>query len=198
MANGTRNGALILGLILIAAGTIFFLESWYTAFSPWDLLLRYWPVILIVWGFSLLRKRGKCAPHGGRRMFGDTVETSDSPYVKHSSAFGDISIKVRTEEFSGGSASTVFGTISIDLSEVRKIIGYGQLDLHTVFGDISLRVPEGMPVEIRSSGVFGELKAPENGNTEGKCYRSPGGEGDENRLVIACSQVFGDVEVLTT
>ena len=130
-------------------------------------------------------------------MFGDTVETSDSPYVKHSSAFGDISIKVRTENFSGGSASTVFGTISIDLSEVRKIIGYGQLDLHTVFGDITVRVPAGMPVEVRSSGVFGELKAPEGGSFEGKCYRSPGEESDGGKLVIDCSQVFGDVEIIT-
>jgi len=183
-------------LALIIIGFLALLDG-FGFIDLWGGFWRLWPLILIVWGFSLLRKRGQCSPHGGRRMFGDTVETSDSPYVKHSSAFGDISIKVRTENFSGGSASTVFGTISIDLSEVRKIVGYGQLDLHTVFGDISVRVPAGMPVEVRSSGVFGELKTPEGGSTEGKCYRSPGGEGGESRLVIACSQVFGDVEVLT-
>ena len=55
-----------------------------------------------------------------------------------------------------------------------------------------------MPVEVRSSGVFGDLKAPEGSSFEGKCYRSPGEGGDEGRLVIDCSQVFGDVEVLTT
>jgi len=182
---------------LIIIGILALLDG-FDVIDLWGGFWRLWPVILIVWGFSLLRKRGKCSPHGGRRMFGDTVEISDSPYVKHSSAFGDISVKVRTEDFSGGSASTVFGTISIDLSEVRRIVGYGQLDLHTVFGDISLRVPAGMPVEVRSNGIFGELKTPEGGNTEGKCYRSSGGEGDEGRLVIACSQIFGDVEILTT
>jgi predicted membrane protein len=163
----------------------------------WGGLWRLWPIILIVWGISLLRKRGKCSHHGGRRMFGDTVEISDSPYVKHSSAFGDISIKIRTEDFSGGSASTVFGTISIDLSEVRRIVGYGQLDLHTVFGDITLRIPAGMPVEVKSSGVFGDLKAPEGSSFEGKCYRTSGGDDEEGRLVIDCSQVFGDVEIIT-
>ncbi len=182
-------------LALIGIGILALLDG-FGVIDLWGGFWRLWPVILIVWGFSLLRKRGKSSGHSGRRMFGDTVETSDSPYVKHSSAFGDISIRVRTEEFSGGSASTVFGTISIDLSDVRRIVGYGQLDLHTVFGDISLRVPAGMPVEIRSNGVFGELKAPEGGSTDGKCYRSPGGEGDESTLVIACSQVFGDVEVI--
>jgi predicted membrane protein len=184
-------------LALIVIGILALLDG-FGVIDLWGGFWRLWPVILIVWGFRLLRKRGRSSSHSGRRMFGDTVEISDSPYVNHSSAFGDISINIRTENFSGGSASTVFGTISIDLSEVRKIIGYGQLDLHTVFGDISLRVPAGLPVEVRSNGVFGELKAPEGLSTEGKCYRSSGGESDESRLVIACSQVFGDVEVLTT
>lgn len=183
-------------MALIAIGILALLDG-LGVIDLWGSFWRLWPILLIVWGISLLRKRGKCS-HGGRRMFGDTVEISDSPYVKHSSAFGDISIKVRTEDFSGGSASTVFGKISIDLSEVRRIVGYGQLDLHTVFGDITLRVPAGMPVEVRSSGVFGDLKAPEGSSFEGKCYRSPGEGGDEGRLVIDCSQVFGDVEILTT
>ena len=183
-------------IALIAIGILALLDG-LDVINLWGSFWRLWPLLLIVWGISLLRKRGKCSQHGGRRMFGDTVDISDSPYVKHSSAFGDISIKIRTEDFSGGSASTVFGTISIDLSEVRRIVGYGQLDLHTVFGDITVRVPAGMPVEVRSSGVFGELKAPEGSSFEGKCYRSPGDAGDGGRLVIACSQVFGDVEVIT-
>ncbi len=183
-------------LALIIIGFLALLDG-FGAIDLWGSFWRLWPVILIVWGFSLLRKRGRYSQHGGRRMFGDTVETSDSPYVKHSSAFGDINIRVRTDDFSGGSASTVFGTISIDLAEVRRIVGYGQLDLHTVFGDISVRVPAGMPVEVRSSGVFGEIKAPEDGSFEGKCYRSPGAGSGEGTLVIDCSQVFGDVEVIT-
>lgn len=162
----------------------------------WGNLWKLWPIFLIVLGFNMLRKRGRHSSHGERRMFGDTVETTDSPYVKHSSAFGDISIRIRTDDFSGGSASTVFGSISIDLSEVRRIVGYGQLDLHTVFGDISVRVPANIPVEVRSSGVFGEIKAPEGGSMDGKCYRSPGAGSGEGTLVIDCSQVFGDVEVI--
>jgi len=183
-------------LALIFIGMLALLDG-FNIINLWGNLWKLWPVALIVWGFSLLRKRGKHSPSGERKMFGDTAETTDSPYVKHSSAFGDISIRVRAGEFSGGSASTVFGTIAIDLSEVSRIVGYGRLDLHTVFGDIAVRVPAGMPVEVRSSGVFGDLKAPEGSSSEGKYYRSPGEGGDEGRLVIDCSQVFGDVEVIT-
>jgi len=183
-------------LALIIIGFLALLDG-FGAIDLWGGFWRLWPVALIVWGFSLLRKRGRHTQHGGHKVFGDTVETSDSPYVRHSSAFGDISIRVRTDDFSGGSASTIFGKISIDLSEVRRIIGYGQLDLHTVFGDISIRVPAGIPIEVRGSGIFGEMKTSGDGSVEGKCYRSPGAGSGEGTLVIDCSQVFGDIEVIT-
>lgn len=183
-------------LVLILIGILALLDG-LGAIDLWSNIWRLWPVVLIIWGFNLLRKRGKHSQHGERKVFGDTAETSDSPYVKHSSAFGDIGIRVRAGEFSGGSASTVFGTISIDLSDVSNIVGYGQLDLHTVFGDIVLKVPAGMPIEVRSSGVFGSFKTPEGGTTEGRFFRSPGAGSGEGTLVIDCSQVFGDVEVIT-
>lgn len=50
MANGSRTGALTIGLIFIIVGSIFFLENWYPSLSAWDLLLRYWPIILILIG----------------------------------------------------------------------------------------------------------------------------------------------------
>jgi predicted membrane protein len=183
-------------LVLILIGILALLDG-LNVINLWANLWKLWPLFLIFWGFSLLRKRGRAPHHGERKVFGDTVETSDSPYVKHSSAFGDISIKVRTAEFSGGSASTVFGTISVDLTEVNSIVGYGQLDLHTVFGDIIVSVPAGMPFEVRSSGVFGDFRSPAEGVTDGKSYRSPSAGEGEGTLVIDCSQVFGDVEIIT-
>jgi predicted membrane protein len=182
-------------LALILVGILALLDG-LDVINLWGNLWRLWPLFLIFWGFSLLRKRGRAVPHGDKKLFGDTIETSDSPYVKHSSAFGDISIRVRTPEFSGGSASTVFGSISIDLSDVIRIVGFGQLDLHTVFGDIAVRIPSGMPVEVRTSGVFGDFRSPEQGITEGKNYRSPASGGTDKSLVIDCSQVFGDVEII--
>jgi predicted membrane protein len=183
-------------LALIIIGFLALLDG-FGAIDLWGGFWRLWPIVLILWGFSMLRKRGKYSRHGERKVFGDTAEISDSPYVKHSSAFGDISIKVRAGEFSGGSASTVFGTISIDLSDVSSIVGYGQLDIHTVFGDIVMKVPAGMPIEVRSSGIFGDFKTPGDGTTEGRFYRSPGAGSGKGTLVIDCSQVFGDIEVIS-
>lgn len=54
MSRFSHGGALTAGLILIALGVIFLAESLYTPFSPWHLIARYWPLILIIIGLKNL------------------------------------------------------------------------------------------------------------------------------------------------
>jgi hypothetical protein len=54
MAASSRGGVLIAGLILMVLGIIFLLENWYGAFSAWRLLLRWWPLFLIIIGLRKL------------------------------------------------------------------------------------------------------------------------------------------------
>jgi predicted membrane protein len=161
--------------------------------SVWSFIWRLWPILLILWGVRLLRRRGTAPERGGMKVFGDTVETTDSPYIRRSSAFGDIGVRIEGAEFAGGSASTVFGTVSIDISAVRRVAGYGQLDVHTVFGDVTIKAPADLPLEVSSNSIFGGLWAGDE-KVDGKVWRSPGGT--ERRLTIRCSQVFGDVTVV--
>jgi hypothetical protein len=48
----SHGGALTAGLILIALGVIFLIEGFYTPFSAWRLLARYWPIIPIIIGLK--------------------------------------------------------------------------------------------------------------------------------------------------
>jgi hypothetical protein len=50
MSAGSRKGALVFGLILIAIGLAFSLSNWYPNESAWQLAARYWPVLLILIG----------------------------------------------------------------------------------------------------------------------------------------------------
>ncbi|HTY61086.1 MAG TPA: DUF5668 domain-containing protein [Acidobacteriota bacterium] len=54
MSEYSRSGALTAGLILIALGAIFLAENFYAPFSAWHLIVRYWPVILIIIGVKRL------------------------------------------------------------------------------------------------------------------------------------------------
>jgi len=54
MSAGTRKGALIFGLILIGIGLAFFLANWYSTLTVWQLIARYWPILLILIGVKKL------------------------------------------------------------------------------------------------------------------------------------------------
>ncbi len=183
------------GIILVIIGFLFIINN----FGIFDFGASLWklsPLLLVWWGFHILRKRGKVSrKEGDFQIFGDTVATVSSPYVKNSSAFGDILIKLDTGTFSGGTLSNIFGKISLDLTSVSHIEGYGQLDIHSVFGDVVIKLPEHIAFEIGGSNVFGSTVSPEGKITGISNYESPGFEEAENKLIIRTSMVFGDVEI---
>ncbi len=185
-----------LAIVLIAAGFLFLLHNFFF-FSVWETLLKLTPLLLVWWGFQILRKSGR---HSGKdpdfQVFTDTVVTTSSPFLKHSSAFGDIRIRVESEEFSGGSVSSVFGRISIDMREVKRIGSYGQLDLHSVFGDVKIYLPECVSYDVSGSNLFGTIINHEGGKIEGCNYCGLGSEGGGRKLVIRPSLVFGDMEIM--
>lgn len=185
-----------IGIIIIVVGILFLINN-FGVINIGGFIWKLWPLILIWWGLSKLRSRGRRTEEDTNfQFFGDAVISSDSPYIRHSSAFGDIRIKVERNEFAGGNTSSVFGKISIDLTGIGRITGYGQLDIHSVFGDVILRLPENIPYRLEGSSVFGSVYLPGGRKIDNVDYRSPLAEGDEKALVINLSQVFGDMEVL--
>ena len=52
MSRYSHSGALTAGLILIVLGVIFLAESLHAPFSAWQLIARYWPLILIAIGLK--------------------------------------------------------------------------------------------------------------------------------------------------
>ena len=185
-----------IGIILIIVGFLFVINN-FRVFDLGNMLWRLTPLLLVWWGFHMLRKRGRQEPaEGDFQVFGDTSATTSSPFVKQSSAFGDIRLKVDNPEFSGGSVSSVFGKINVDLQSVTSIGSYGQLDLHSVFGDITIRLPHGMPFEIRGNNIFGSIVTPEGTKISGGSYRSPGTGENDSILILRPSMVFGDMEIV--
>ncbi len=184
-----------IGIILIVIGFLFIINN----FGVFDFGASLWkllPLMLVWWGFHILRKRGKSS-HGDTdfQVFSDTKKTTSSPFIRNSSAFGDIQVKVECEEFSGGIVSNVFGRISLDLTSVAKIEGYGRLDLHSVFGDIAIRIPENIAFEVTGNNLFGATISPDGNRIRGSNYQSPGFDTATNRITIKTSMIFGDVQL---
>jgi predicted membrane protein len=191
-----NGGSVKWGIILIIIGFVFLLHN-YGVVDFWKLVGILWPILLIWWGYSLIRRAR--TPHGTQRaarVFGDQTASINSKELNQSTVFGDIRLTVASDEFSGGRVHAVFGDLVIDLHTVERIVGPARLDLETVFGDIVVRLPSHIAVEMNASRAFGRMTAPDGLNFHGNRYRSPDFDTSSERLAINVSQVFGDLEIM--
>ncbi len=49
-----RQGSIFWALVLIAVGILFLLQNLYPAIHPWQLIAKFWPLLVIFWGISML------------------------------------------------------------------------------------------------------------------------------------------------
>jgi predicted membrane protein len=191
-----HGGSLKWGIILIIIGLVFLLHN-YGIMDFWWIIGRFWPLLLIWWGYTMIRDSRKA--HGSeraRQLFGDQRISVDSREINNSTVFGDIRLTVSSPEFIGGRAKVVFGDIHIDLAGVGTIASPGFLELESVFGDMAIRVPEHVAVEVRATRAFGTVTTPDGSKFHGDRYKSPDFDTASSRLELSISQVFGDLEIM--
>jgi len=188
------------GVILVAFGVLMLLDrfellDFSTLFRTW------WPVLIVGFGAWIIfggnrneRSAPSPAPIGGENI--RTASSSDT--VDESTVFGDVTVAVKANAFSGGEVSAVFGNCSVDLSGATLGSGQHKLEVDTVFGNVSLFVPASMPVEVDADAVLGSVTV--NGEKSGGILRekkwTAGGYGAAStRLRVEVSAVMGDVTV---
>ncbi len=94
--------------------------------------------------------------------------------------------------------STVFGKSIFDFRDAPiPTSKYLKLEFNTVFGDTEIRLPEGLPVKIKASAVFGSAKLPNNntavfGETT---YVSDHDTTAADFVHIEVNTVFGNTEI---
>lgn len=181
------------GIVLITFGVLFLLDNLgYADFS--ELIHDYWPLILIVWGFSLLTHK-KSPPHHQAK---DISQQVSSDLLHQSNVFGDILTKINSQDFKGGSLSTVFGDCDVDLSAAIFAEGEHELRIHSVFGDSLLIIPKDAAVSVTANSVFGDLiilgKHKGGFSPDLQSISAPYPDSTK-RLKIIISKVFGDVKV---
>ena len=182
------------GLVLVLVGLVLVLDT-FDVLPVGRIIWTLIALMLIWWGLQLI-KRGKRGGSASFDTFADRVVTTSSDNISHSSVFSDVRLKIDSAEFARGSANTVFGSLLIDLKSVARIIPPGRLELQSVFGDIVVRVPDGIAYSIDGSCTFGSIIAPDGTRLHGKEYKSPDFDAASDRLVIRASQVFGNIEII--
>jgi predicted membrane protein len=191
------------GWLFIGVGAVFFLteNDILDGHEVW----KYWPVILILVGLSIIFKRAK--PH--RAKFYEDEPYEDKSHesklyeketprretvnptlcsrgrIDETAIFTGINTRVNSKDFGGGSLSAIFGSVEIDFTEAELGANGAVLDCTAIFGSVELCIPKSWTVDIQSTAIFAgvDRKYSNVEGTEGK------------RLIIDATAIFGGVEV---
>jgi len=174
--------------------------------------VKYWPVLLIVFGIHIVfgrkshyENRMKCCPPPFHQeetdeTFPDETCTCDpehEAFVKQSEIpvnedflndeviFGSIKRRIHSKNFRGGSVSALFGGVEIDFTDAELSPESAQLNVSATFGGIEIRVPRFWNVDTQISAFFG--------GTDRKCANPENTTG--KRLIITGKAVFGGIEI---
>ncbi len=152
-----------------------------------DALALFFPLLLIAIGLlMLLRPR----PHtyGG--------EGAADKHIFR--AFGDVKLSGENLDPNGLEVSTGFGDVELDLSKARFADGENVLYARTAFGDVEVKVPEGVAVSASGGSAFGDIKIlgkMEKGIGNQLSASDPNFETQTRRLRVNASTAFGDIVI---
>jgi predicted membrane protein len=140
------------GIILISVGGFFLLPRLF--FLPDNFVHNFWPLVLIGAGLLIIfrvvpmNRFRRHDPAGAER-------TSHEGMIFEEVVFGDSKQRITSQDFRGGHAHCVFGSIEIDLTQAKLAEGTQILDLSVVFGGITVIVPSDWKVQMKMSSVLG-------------------------------------------
>jgi predicted membrane protein len=190
------------GIILIVLGVMFLLDyAGAIEFGPF--VRMWWPALLILWGAYLIKRRASPPvasedPPVARTVFGDQKEQVASDRIEQANVFGNVEVSLMSQNFTGGSVSTVFGECRIDLSRTVLADGENTLTVSGVFGTVLLALPAGAAFSLSAHAFLGSVQVPGNqqsGVSPTVVLESPDYTRASKKLRVRLSQVFGEVEV---
>jgi predicted membrane protein len=165
------------GVILTFIGAAMLLDRMYfIRFNLWD----YWPLLLIVAGIMMIVR----ASSHHRRMDFSEAETNDAnSFIKAVAIMGGFKRINNSQDFKGGELTAIMGGFELDLRDA-SIKEEAVIDIFTMMGGMSMRVPEDWLVIFDISPIMGgyeDKTRPPKENTK--------------RLVIKGTTIMGGIEI---
>ncbi|MFH1528409.1 MAG: DUF5668 domain-containing protein [Bacteroidota bacterium] len=178
------------GFLLIFLGIMFLLKKFH-GLSFGDMIHDFWPVILILFGLSILF--GKKDRH--KQIEVEIDEESKFTDFSHDaidefSIFGSLKKNVVSQNFRGGKITTILGASIVDLRNSKLASGRQVLDLMTFMGGVELILPSDWKVVINVVTLFAGMD-----DQRRKMQQPHVTEEDENVLVIKGLVIFGAAEI---
>lgn len=157
-----------------------FVGAWWTAYNValTDIhVFELWPVLLIVFGLSLVRRAMGFGPtRSGKGQDGDGASGI--------AICGGFRRQITDKDYKGGDFTAIMGGCEIDLTQAA-IQGEAIIDVTAVWGGIHIRVPRSFTVEPKVTAILGGVED-----------HTDASQADPNqRLVITGMAMMGGVEI---
>lgn len=190
---------LVTGGVMILIGLLWLLERTGAVDLNATAVLAIGTMIV---GISLmvLARRG---PHTGLIVFGTalgliTLLTATAPLEGFQGGVGDRSVEVTSVEDIEPDYNLSMGTLTVDVSELENLNGATSLSASVGMGELVVRVPEGIAIEVKARSGAGEVRIFDrsaDGMGVNETYRSPGFADEADTLTLDVSVFLGTVEV---
>jgi predicted membrane protein len=166
-----------LGGVLILVGVLMTLSRLGYIYFSWEAL---WPLLLIALGGSVLYKAMT-----GRRLIGASLKgvAVGDDVVDVTAILGGFERRITTPDFKGGEVTAVMGGCALDMRG-SSIQGEAVLNVFTVFGGITLKVPPDWTVVLHGTPIMGGF--------DEKTASPPD---NSKRLIVRGYAIMGGVEV---
>jgi len=204
-SNSNASGRLFWGNALIALGTLLLLDQ-LDILDFGQVVSDYWPLILVIIGLKVIlfpsearQKTSTVEPILDAVPNNITGPEFPIDYLTESRFIGDMSMRIVSEDFRGGAASTFIGDLKLDLTGIRIRHGDRALTISGFIGDAFLRMPKDLAYSIHANAAIGDFKifGRKNGGFGlNKIYKSADYDEAPARLNLRISFFIGDVTVV--
>ncbi len=175
--NSGNHGEKASGVIFLIVGVAFCLAE--LDLINWHMIGSFWPLLLILFGVSILL-RHRDSDGQGHDFSQDRISAM--------SVFGGNERMVTSQNFEGGTVTTVFGSTVLDFSAASLAPGDNVIDIVTLFGGVELKVPASWNFAIKVLPIFGASE--DKRSFVGSADLPSGGV-----LILKGMVIFGGLEV---
>jgi len=130
----------------------------------------FWPIIIIGIGVSLL--------------FSVTTRVNNKSVTPYLAIFSGVEEKNESTEYISSDITAIFGGADIDYRKIKIKDNVGYINITTVFGGVTIFVPEDVKVTVKGLPIFG--------GTENRAVSL---DKARKELVINYTVVFGGIEI---
>ncbi len=168
------------GIFILLIGLIF--QAQRLDILPGSIWGYFWPLMLIFFGVSILLSK----QHDSRtKVFSNDKSTSSANRIKINTLFSGIEQRIDSQNFTGGEIGCMFAGVEIDLRPGNISSDNAYLEMNVAFGEIVLRIPNDIIIDITGSPFLGGFE-----NKTNQLITA-----SSKTLIIKYSAMFGSIEI---